>query len=193
MSTICDRPKLIERPTFETRKILRLALNGDTLKFTSYIDLYLETDNQERFRSKLFEQARSFLPPNGKLFIICNNIPAPVYSIWIFWIETWYPSLHTQGFMTYSILLFGGRHRQLVDLYVVSVLQMTHRLFTLSQSLSGAFTLLTTVNGLLPTTRETGTTYPSGAPYGVHALFCHVFVKIDYFISVFYFVFVYVY
>lgn len=45
MSTICDRPKLIERPTFETRKILWLILNGDTLKFTSYIDLYLETDN----------------------------------------------------------------------------------------------------------------------------------------------------
>ena len=43
--------------------------------------------------------------------------------------------------------------------------------------------------GLLPTPRETGTTYPSGAPYGVHALFCHVFVKVDFYISVFYFVF----
>lgn len=133
MSTICDRPKLIERPTFETRKILWLALNGDTLKFTSYIDLYLETDNQERFRSKLFDRLlRSILPPNGKLFITCNNIPVPVYSIWVFWIETWYPSLHTQGFMTYSILLFGGRHHQLVDRYIAFVLQMTHRLLSLS-------------------------------------------------------------
>jgi hypothetical protein len=56
----------------------------DTDMFTSYLDLHLEIDNEERLRTKLYDKRDDFNSPIVKFPLIRSTFPAaPAYGVYI--------------------------------------------------------------------------------------------------------------
>ena len=65
---------------------IQLEINDptDTDRSTSYIDIHLEIDSEERLRTKLYDKRDDFNFPIVNFPFICNNIPAaPAYGVYI--------------------------------------------------------------------------------------------------------------
>jgi hypothetical protein len=63
---------------------LEIKDTTDTDRSASYLDLYLEIDNEERLRTKLYDKRDYFNFPVVNFPFICSNIPAaPTYEVYI--------------------------------------------------------------------------------------------------------------
>ena len=63
---------------------LEIKDTTDTDRSASYLDLYLEIDNEERLRTKLYDKRDHFNFPVVNFPFICSNIPAaPTYEVYI--------------------------------------------------------------------------------------------------------------
>jgi len=131
---------------------LEMKDTTDTDRSASYLDLHLEIDREGWLRTKLYG-IDDFNFPIVNFPFICSNIPAaPAYGVYISQIIRYSRScgfyqdfldrgllltrkLLNQGFLLVkwksSLREFYGRHHDLVDLYGISVSQMTTDMFHL--------------------------------------------------------------
>jgi hypothetical protein len=126
----------------------------DTDRSASYLDLHLEIDSEDRFRTQLYDKRDDFNFPIVNSPFICSNIPAaPAYGVYISQMIRYSRAcssyqdfldrgllltrkLLNQGFLLVKLKLslrkLYGRHHDLVDRYGISMSQMTTDMFHLS-------------------------------------------------------------
>ena len=122
----------------------------DTYRSASYLDLHLEIDSEGRMRTKLYDKRDDLNFPIVNFSLICSNIPAaPAYGVYIYQFMRCCSyqdfldrgllltrKLLNQGFLLVkwksSLRKFYGRHHDFVDLYGISVSQITMHMFHLS-------------------------------------------------------------
>jgi len=132
---------------------LEIKDTTDTYRFASYLDLYLEIDNERLLRTKLYDKRDDFNFAIVNFPFICSNIPpAPAYWVYISQLIRYSRACGSyQDFLDRGLLLrrkplnqgfplvklksslrkFYGRHHDLVDPYGISVSQMTKDMFPL--------------------------------------------------------------
>ena len=133
---------------------LEIKDTTDTTKSASYLDLYLEIDNDGRLKTKLYDKRDDFCFPIVNFPFLCSNIPAaPTYGVFISQLIRYSRAcisyqdflergsllttkLLNQGFLMVklksSLRKFYGRHHDLVGRYGISVSQMITDMFPLS-------------------------------------------------------------
>jgi hypothetical protein len=126
----------------------------DTDRFSSYLDLHLEIDNEGRLRTKLYDKRDDVNFSIKNFPFICSNIPAaPAYGVYISQVIRYSRAcgsyqnfldkellltrnLLTQGFLLVtlksSLRTSYGRHNDLVHRYGMYVSQMITDMFHLS-------------------------------------------------------------
>ena len=133
---------------------LEIKDTTDTERSASYRDLHLENDSEGRLRTKLYYKCDDFNFPIVNFPFICSNIPAaPAYGVYLSPFIRYSRAcgsyqdlldrglllsrkLLNQGFLLSKLKsslqkLYGGHH-DLVELYGISVSQITMDMFHLS-------------------------------------------------------------
>ena len=133
---------------------LEIKDTTDTDRSTSYLNLHLEVDSEDRLRTNLYDKRDDFNYPIVNFPFICSNIPvAPAYRVYISQMIRYSRACGTyQDFLDRALLLtrkllnqgfllvklksllrkLYGRHHDLVDRYGISVSQITTDMFHLS-------------------------------------------------------------
>ena len=133
---------------------LEIKDTTETTKSASYLDLFLEIDNDGRLKTKIYDKRDDFSFPIVNFPFLSSNIPAaPAYGVYISQLIRYSRAcisyqdflergsllttkLLNQGFLMVklksSLRKFYGRHHDLVGRYGISVSQMITDMFPLS-------------------------------------------------------------
>ena len=133
---------------------LEIKDTTDTVKSASYLDIYLDIDNEGRLRTKRYDKRDDFSFPIVNFPFLCRKIPAaPAYGLYISQLKRYSRAcISYHDFLDRGLLLkrklinqefqivnlksslrkFYGRHHELVDRYGITVSHMIPDMFLMS-------------------------------------------------------------